>query len=109
MAASQNQIGQELTDQQVLHLATLARLRLAAEQISMFRTQLASVLHHVSKLNELDVTDVAPLAHPLDLSANLASDSPAPQISPELFLQRAPATEGALIAVPKVLADETSS
>jgi aspartyl-tRNA(Asn)/glutamyl-tRNA(Gln) amidotransferase subunit C len=94
-----------LTVDEVRHVARLARLRLDESQVERYRTQLATVLDYVAKLQELDVEAVEPLAHPLPLANRLAADDVEPSMPLESVLRNAPATEGPFLAVPKVLGD----
>lgn len=90
---------------QVRHVARLARLHLSDAQLESFRGQLSSVLDHIAKISELDVTDVEPMAHPTDIANRLDEDvvSPARAMSIEQLLAIAPAVEDRYLAVPKVL------
>ena len=54
-------------DLDVEYVAELARLKLTAEEISTFRSQLGHVLEHVAKLSRLDVAGVEPTAHSFPL------------------------------------------
>jgi len=98
-----------LSLQEVLHIAALSRLRLTDEQADAYRTQLASVLDHISRLNELDVEGVEPLAHPLEITNRLADDKIEPAMPVEALLRIAPATEGSFLAVPKVLGGDSQA
>lgn len=91
--------------EEVRHVAKLARLRLDDEQLARYRSQLASVLEHIAKLNELNVEGVEPMAHPSDVTNRLAEDEVAPPMPVEVLLANAPATQDHFLAVPKVLDD----
>src|SRR5208337_4053558 len=56
-----------LTREEVLHVAELARLSLSPEEIELFTGQLNDILEYVEKLQELDTSGVAPLAHVIPL------------------------------------------
>ncbi len=94
-----------LSHAEVAHVAKLARLRLTQAQIETFQEQLSSVLTHIAKLNELDVSGVEPMAHPLDMSNRLDDDDVVPGMALDALLRNAPAVEGHFLAVPKVLGD----
>jgi len=66
------------------------------------REQLASILEAVGKVSELDLSDVAPTAHPLDLVNVLAEDGPRPSIEREEALANAPDPEDGFFGVPAV-------
>lgn len=99
-----------ITQDDVRHVAKLARLRLNDQQVEVFQRQLASILRHVSTLRELDVTGIEPMAHPIDLTNRMDDDEPVQPMSVDDVLRLAPdpqCVEGRYLAVPKVLADES--
>ena len=85
---------------QVLHVAKLARLDLRDEEVERFREQLNAILEAVGKVAELDLSDVEPTAHPLDLVNAWADDEPRPSLSVEEALANAPDRDGDLFRVP---------
>ena len=89
-----------ISHEEVLHVATLARLELSEEEIERFREQLSAILEAVGKVAELDLADVEPTAHPLALSNAWAEDEPRPCLSVEEALANAPQRSGNLFRVP---------
>ena len=85
---------------EVLHVAGLARLELTDEEVERFREQLNAILDAVGKVAELDLSDVEPTAHPLDLVNAWADDEPRPSLSVEEALANAPDRDGDLFRVP---------
>jgi aspartyl-tRNA(Asn)/glutamyl-tRNA(Gln) amidotransferase subunit C len=79
-----------LSDSDVRHVARLARLGLAPGEAERLRDELARILDHVSSIGELDLADVPPTSHPLDIVNVLAEDEPQPSISREEALRNAP-------------------
>ena len=53
---------------EVLHVARLARLELSDDEVAKFQEQLSDILEAVSKVSELDLRDVPPTAHPLEIA-----------------------------------------
>ena len=94
-----------LSLEQVRHVAKLCRLRLTDDQLERYRSQLASVLDHIAKLNELDVEGIEPMAHPIDIFNRLDDDEVTQPMPIEMLQRNAPAVEDRLLAVPKVLGD----
>ena len=92
----------------VRHVAHLARLKMDDDQLEDCRSQLATVLEHVARLNDLDLEDVEPLAHPTQLFNHLDEDVVGPSLSVEQILDLAPVTEAPYIAVPKVIDNESA-
>lgn len=99
----------QLTEPQVRHVAKLSRLKLSDEQIAFFSSQLSAVLGYMEKLNELDLTDVEPMAHPTDMTNRFRDDRPKPGLPNETVLQNAPAADPPFFKVPKVLGDGSSA
>ena len=84
----------------VLHVARLARLDLSEEEVDRFGEQLNAILDAVGKVSQLDLTDVEPTAHPLDLVNVWAEDEPEPCLPVEEALANAPARDGNFFRVP---------
>lgn len=91
----------------VRHVAHLARLKLDDDQLEDCRFQLASVLDHVARLDDLDLDDVEPLTHPTQIFNHLDEDIVGPSLPADLILDLAPITEDRFIAVPKVIDKES--
>ncbi|QQE11557.1 Asp-tRNA(Asn)/Glu-tRNA(Gln) amidotransferase subunit GatC [Planctomycetota bacterium] len=96
---------QKITEDDVRHVAKLSRLRLDDQEIHHFTEQLEAVLGYISKLNELDVEGVEPMAHAMDMSNVLREDKEVDGIAVDDALKNAPARDGAYFEVPKVLGD----
>ncbi|MER3409565.1 MAG: Asp-tRNA(Asn)/Glu-tRNA(Gln) amidotransferase subunit GatB [Thermoleophilia bacterium] len=89
-----------ITREQVLHVAHLARLALSEEEVERFQEQLGAILEAVGTIAELDLSDVEPTSHPLDLVNVLADDEPELCLPREEALANAPETEDGYFAVP---------
>jgi len=90
----------EITRDEVLHVAKLARLALTDEEVERFRGQLSAILEAVGKVSELDLEGVPPTSHPLDLINVLAEDEPAPSLARDEALANAPDPEDGVFGVP---------
>jgi len=89
----------------VRHVGRLSRIELSEEEVAVFRRQLAAILEYFGKLQELNTDSVEPLVHPVELSNVLADDTPAPGLTTDQALANAPARDGALFQVPRVIGD----
>jgi aspartyl-tRNA(Asn)/glutamyl-tRNA(Gln) amidotransferase subunit C len=89
-----------ITRDDVLHVAKLARLELREDEVARFQEQLSAILDAVSKVSELDLADVPPMSHPLDVVNVLAEDEPRPSLPLEDALANAPEREGGFFRVP---------
>jgi aspartyl-tRNA(Asn)/glutamyl-tRNA(Gln) amidotransferase subunit C len=92
----------EISREEVLHVAKLARLALTEEEIERFRGQLSVILEAVGKVSELDLEGIPPTSHPLDLVNVFADDEPRPSLSRDEALANAPDPEGGFFGVPPV-------
>jgi aspartyl-tRNA(Asn)/glutamyl-tRNA(Gln) amidotransferase subunit C len=90
---------------EVLHVASLARLALAEEEIEPMARELSAVLDHVAKIGELDLDDVAPTAHVVEITGRLRPDEPRESLPRDVALAQAPAVssdgEGFLVPSPQ--------
>jgi len=98
-------MAQMISEQEVRHVARLSRLRLTEEQVRHYAEQLSAILGYVSKLRELNVEGVEPMAHALDMSNVLRADQEKPGLPPEVILRNAPDHDASFFKVPKVLGD----
>ena len=89
-----------ITREDVLHVAELAQLELTEEEIERLGSQLNAILEAVGKVSELDLADVPPTSHPLDLVNVWAEDEPRPSLPREDALVNAPEREGGFFRVP---------
>jgi aspartyl-tRNA(Asn)/glutamyl-tRNA(Gln) amidotransferase subunit C len=76
--------------EQVLHVARLARLRLDEEEVERMAGELSGILDHVDMISALDLEDVEPTSHVVDLENVLRPDEPRPSWPRERMLEEAP-------------------
>lgn len=79
-----------LDREQVLHVAKLARLELTDDEVERMAAELSHVLDHIEKIRELDLDDVAPTSHVVDVVNAFRADEPEPSLAHEVALQSAP-------------------
>ena len=99
MAAEQPAI----TAETVRDAAQLSQLALSDEEVERMRAQLAALLGYVSKLQEVDVAEVAPTGHPFGQTIVARDDEVQPSPGASAMLEGAPATDGEHFLVPKVI------
>ena len=75
---------------QVLHVAKLARLELDESELEKMAGELSAVLEHVERIRELDLTDVEPTSHAVDVAGVMRDDVPTPSLDRDLILSQAP-------------------
>lgn len=91
-----------ISEQIVKHTAYLSRLTLTCEEIALYSHQLTSILNYIQKLRELDVSDVPPTYHVLELRNVFRDDEVKESLPAEKVLSNAPDREGNFFKVPKV-------
>ncbi|MGH3076582.1 MAG: Asp-tRNA(Asn)/Glu-tRNA(Gln) amidotransferase subunit GatC [Gaiellaceae bacterium] len=85
---------------EVLHVARLARLALTDDEVERLTGELGKILEAVGVVSELDLADVQPTSHPLDLVNVWADDEPRASLPLEDALANAPEAENGLFRVP---------
>jgi aspartyl-tRNA(Asn)/glutamyl-tRNA(Gln) amidotransferase subunit C len=85
---------------EVLHVARLARLALGEDEIEPMARELSAVLDHVARIGELDLHDVPPTSHVVEITGALRADEPRPCLPRELALSQAPAVADGGFLVP---------
>ena len=92
-----------LTNDEVRHIATLARVELNDAEVERYREQLSSILAHFETLNAIDTSGVPPTAQTLDLVNVERADEPRPSAPLDEVLRNAPRREGGYLRVRAVL------
>ncbi len=90
-------------DLDVRYTAQLARLRLSEEEVTTFQPQLAQVLEHIKKLEQVDVSAVEPTAHANAVFNVFREDVAREAFTPAEALANAPRSANGLFIVPKVI------
>lgn len=89
----------------VAHVARLARLSLADDELDTFTAQLGAILDHAADVEALDLADVPPTSHPYPLVNVLRDDVEGPTLAPDEALAGAPAAEDGRFRVPTILGE----
>jgi len=89
-----------ISEDDVRHVAQLARLELSDEDVARFQQQLSQILDAISKVSELDLADVPPTAHPLELANAWAEDEPVACLPPDEAFANAPDRDGDFFRTP---------
>ena len=100
-------MGKKIDEMQVRKVAVLSRLDLSESEIKEFTSQLSAILEYVEKMDELDTTNVQPLAHCLPVSNCFREDVVKESLGTEKVLANAPQRDGDYFKVPKILDDST--
>jgi aspartyl-tRNA(Asn)/glutamyl-tRNA(Gln) amidotransferase subunit C len=104
----------KVTEKDVAYVADLANLELTPQESLRMCADLNSILGHIDKLNELDTSNVEPLAQVLSALSSAGdsgdkfayaqrADQVVPGLSRKVALANAPDTDGTCFKVPKVI------
>jgi aspartyl-tRNA(Asn)/glutamyl-tRNA(Gln) amidotransferase subunit C len=100
----------KITDKDVAYVADLANLELTAQERERMAKDLNSILDYIDRLNELETTNVPPMAQSLAASSSSGEgtsswreDELRPCLPREDALKNAPDTDGSFFKVPKVI------
>lgn len=93
----------KLTREEVQRIATLARLRLTAEEEIRLTEQLDNILHYMEKLNELDTSQVAPFTHAVEMVNAFREDKVTNESNVDALLANAPERDETFFRVPKII------
>jgi aspartyl-tRNA(Asn)/glutamyl-tRNA(Gln) amidotransferase subunit C len=85
---------------EVLHVARLARLRLGDDEVERMSQELSKVLDYIEQISELDLEDVPPTSHVVDVAGGLRGDEPRPSLPRDEALGAAPAVAADGFEVP---------
>jgi aspartyl-tRNA(Asn)/glutamyl-tRNA(Gln) amidotransferase subunit C len=87
----------------VHRIAHLARIEIDAAQADEVRVKLDAIFAMISELQAVDTTGVVPMAHAQDVMLPLREDRVTETDRHALYQANAPAVEGGLYLVPKVI------
>ncbi len=85
---------------QVLHVARLARLSLGEEEVERMSGELTAILGHIEKIGELDLENVPPTSHVVEVTDALRADEPRESWPRDTMLAAAPAVRDGGFEVP---------
>jgi aspartyl-tRNA(Asn)/glutamyl-tRNA(Gln) amidotransferase subunit C len=106
-----------VTEKDVSYVADLAHLELTVEERARMLKDLNSILGYIDRLNELDTSNVEPMAQVADrytecgpdgtpFAYAMRTDELRPSLAREDALRNAPASDGVFFKVPKVIERE---
>lgn len=92
-----------ISEEQVRHVAMLARLGLSDEQITSLGQELNSILSHIDQIQKLDLEGVEPTAHPLEVVNSMRADELRTGLSREDALRNAPEQQDGAFLIPRIV------
>ena len=98
-----------ITKAEVEKIAKLAKLKFSEIEKEKLTEELARIIAYVEKLNELDLENVTPTSHVLNLKNVMRDDEASSWLTQEEALKNAPARHGGFFSVPKVISVDSES
>jgi aspartyl-tRNA(Asn)/glutamyl-tRNA(Gln) amidotransferase subunit C len=92
-----------ISREDVAHLARLARLDLAPDELDHYAVQLDAIVEAVARVKEVATDDVEPMSHPVPLTNVFRPDTVQPSLPRDVVLAEAPAAEDDRFRVPRIL------
>lgn len=92
-----------LSTEDVRNIAKLAKLQINADELEQYKQDLSRILEFVEQMNQANVDNIEPMAHPQDMMQSLRVDEVIESNQREKFQHIAPATQDGLYLVPKVI------
>jgi len=106
----------KVTEKDVLYVAELANLELTETERARMVRDLNSILEYVDRLNQLDTSNVEPMAQTADrygidqgktgtarFAYAMREDKTGPSLPRDVAMENAPESDGAFFKVPKVI------
>jgi aspartyl-tRNA(Asn)/glutamyl-tRNA(Gln) amidotransferase subunit C len=88
------------------HLARLARLDLAPDELDHLAGQLDAIAGYVARVSEVAADDIPPTSHSLPVTNVFRPDEPRAGLTAEAALAAAPEVEDGRFRVPRILDEE---
>lgn len=92
-----------ISEEQVKHVAHLARLAITEEEAQMLTDQLDKIITYAEQLNELNTDNVEPTAHVLEIKNVMREDRAKEGLPREEVLKNAPEHKDGQIKVPGIM------
>ena len=94
-----------ISNEQVKHVANLARLEITEDEAERFTKQLDAIITFAEQLKELDTTNVEPTYHVLDMKNVFREDIKEKGLPREAVLKNAPDHQDGQIKVPAIIGE----
>ena len=95
-----------ISQEDVAHLANLARINIPADQLGHYAKQLDAILNAVAEVSSLYTENVVAMSHPVPMTNVFREDIPGVSLTAAQALSGAPAVEDERFRVPRILDEE---
>lgn len=95
-----------VSNDDVRYVARLARLEIGETELARYSKQLSTILGHIDKISQLELSEVEPTSHVLKLENIFREDKSRPSFSQDEALANGPEVEAGAFRVPQILEAE---
>ena len=95
-----------ISQEDVAHLANLARINIPADELDHYAKQLDAILNAVAQVSSLDTANVPAMSHPVPMTNVFREDIPGISLTAKQALSGAPSVEDERFRVPRILDEE---
>ena len=95
--------GETISKKDVEHIASLARIELSEEEKDLFTEQFNRILDYFHKIDELDLEDVEPTYHVIELFNVFREDEVTEPLTQDMVLLNVQRRKDGYIKAPKII------
>lgn len=88
---------------EVRHISKLSKLEIKESNLTQYQDDLNNLLTLVEEMQNCDTTNIAPMAHPLDMTQRLRADNITEQPDRDKLMNQSPESEDGFFIVPPVI------
>lgn len=92
-----------VSNEDVLHIANLSKLYVSDDKLEKYTKDLSNVVDLANSLSEVNIENVKPTNHILDIKNVFRKDEMSQSYNREDILKNAPEAQGGCVSVPKVV------
>ena len=93
----------KISNEEIVHLATLTRIAMTEVEIELMRDQMSNILDNVSVLNKVNTDGIEPTSHTININSVMRDDESDASMAHDQVLANAPLSEAGFIRVRAVL------
>ena len=93
-----------LTEAEVRQVALFARIEVSDEELPGLQRDLNGIIAYVEQLQELDLDDIEPTTHAVEMVNSMRTDEPVPCLTQEQVLMNAPESRDGAFLIPRIVA-----
>jgi len=91
-----------ISREEVEHVARLARLVFAEDELVHLQPELSAIIGYVEQLSELDLSGLEPTSHAVPLKNVTRADEPIPGLTQQEAISNGPSVQQGQFVVPRI-------